>query len=402
MNATNVLVDRHKSGYTFLGVFLIVALALSASFLRFVPDPFVWIGWGWTLALFGSAWYLRTGIIRVVMFNAAFLILALVSAETYLAIHEHGRPTYSNPYYADDDVLGVAPNKSSRTQARKVERGKVEYDVTYTVTAKGLRVSPPPKDPGSAIGLLFFGCSFTYGEGLRDEESMPFQVGVQSDGRYHIYNFGFHGYGPNQMLAEIESGRVLELVDGVPQYAIYQALPDHVARVAGKIPYGRHSPRYRLGPDGSARLNGHFDDGQKVPSAFVERIKKNLEKSAIYRRIELLEPGTDQEDVRLYLAVVKRSRDLLVTQYPGIKFKVILWRNFPYEQKLYDELETGFARMNIAVYKIDDMLPNYRKTPEEYWLSKDDAHPNAIANRQIANYLVSKVLPADASAYSTK
>jgi len=377
-------------------------LVLSALSLKFLSNPFVWIGWGWTSTLFGGAWYLKRGSVRVVMFNAAALIALLAVAETYLTLHAAGHPTYSDEYFIGDDVLGFVPVKSVRAHSRKVNHGKIEFDVTYTIDSKGLRIAPPANAAGLEGAVLFFGCSFTYGEGLQDEETMPYQVGLQSDGRYQTYNFGFHGYAPNQMLAEIESGRVRDAVDALPRYAIYQALPDHVARIAGKIPYGKHGPRYQLNTDGSVLFTGHFDDGQEPPSAFTRRLRGQLQKSAIYRRLEDFRPRTNENDVRLLLAIVGRSRDLLIAQYPGIKFEVILWRNFPYEQELYEELQAGFVRMNIPVHRVGDILPDYSTNPEKYWLSREDAHPNALANRLIANYAVTKILSPNGSVFSRK
>jgi hypothetical protein len=243
--------------------------------------------------------------------------------------------------------------------------------------------------PGGSV--LFFGCSFTFGEGVQADETVPYQVGIQSQGRYKVYNFGFHGYGPNQMLAFMERGRLREVVDTPPRFAIYQALPDHVARVAGKIPYGKHSPRYRLDAEGTIRLNGHFDDGQKPHSPFQSHFREQLRKSAMYRALENLRPRTDEDNVRLLLATVRTSRDLLEAEFPGIQFRVILWRNFAYERQLYEELEKGFKNMNIPVYPVVSILPDYSTDSSKYLLAQLNGHPNALANCPVANYVVTKI-----------
>ena len=226
---------------------------------------------------------------------------------------------------------------------------------------------------------------------MNDDQTLPYQAGVQSGGLYQTYNFGFHGYAPNQMLAEIESGRMRQVVDVRPKFAIYQALPDHVARVAGKIPYGRHNPRYELS-NGTLRLNGHFDDGEKTPSYLALRLRGQLRKSAIYRWFATLEPRTNENDVQLLVAIVGRSRDLLAAQYPGIEFHVILWRNFDKDQNVYGELQRDFARMNIPVHLVDDIIPDYNANFEKYSLSPLDRHPNALADRMLANYVVTRIL----------
>lgn len=372
---------------------ILMALLLSAICLKFLPMPFVWIGWGWSVTLFAGAWYLRAGWIRVVTFNVAVFVVVLAATETFWGLTQPAPPIYSDPYYVDDDVLGVVPMKGIRAHSTRSEHGKLLYDVTYTIDSNGLRIAPPHQASSPDGSVLFFGCSFTFGEGVQDDETVPYQLGIQSGGRYKVYNFGFHGYGPNQMLALIESGRLRQVVDTPPRFAIYQALPDHVARVAGKIPYGKHSPRYLLGTDGTVRLNGHFDDGQVPPSYFQAHLRGQLRKSAIYRTLENLRPRTNENDVRLLLATVRRSRELLEAEYPGIEFRVILWRNFAYEQPLYEALQKGFAQLNIPVTPVNAILTDYDTAPQKYLLSEANGHPNAWADRMIANYLVTKILP---------
>ncbi len=249
-------------------------VAASLLILKAVPAPFVWMGWGWALVLFALSWRLQGGWARVVIFNGAVVIAMFAVPETYLSLKQRPGPTYAGTYYVADDVLGTAPVKKTRTQATEFGHGKLIYDVTYTIDANGLRIAPPSKTIGLEGSILFFGGSFTYGEGLQDNETLPYQVGIESKEQYEIYNFGFHGYGPHQMLAAIESGRVRQVVGAPPRYAIYEALPDHVARVAGKIPYGQHSPRYQIDADGTVRKHGHFDDGHRPPSAFERRMER--------------------------------------------------------------------------------------------------------------------------------
>ncbi|MBZ5705514.1 MAG: hypothetical protein LAN63_09175 [Acidobacteriia bacterium] len=327
---------------------------------------------------------------RALLSSAAVLMVTLAAAETYITLHPPLHPTVSGGYYVLDDVLGTVPARPTQAHATEFDRGKLIYDVTYTIGSNGLRIAPPPNASGLAGSILFFGCSFTFGEGVQDDETMPYQVGIQSSGRYQIYNFAFHGYGPEHMLAAIESGKVHQVVETPPRYAIYQVLPDHVARVAGKIPYGKHNPRYQLDADGTVHLHGHFDDGEKPPSVLKAKLEWQLRKAAIYQMLKGLEPPTDENDIRLLLATIRRSRDLLVAEYPGIEFHVILWPKSPGEETIYRELQEGFRRMNIPGYLVENIFPDY--DTGKYWLDPDDRHPNALANRLLAKYVVTTIL----------
>ena len=372
-------------------ILLLVALALSAIALKLLPAPFIWIGWGWSFFLLAGAQKIQHANTKAASFSVAVLTILLAGTETYLTFHKPVRRTFSDGYFVSDDDLGTVPARSKVGHSTEYERGKLAYDVTYTIDSDGLRVAPTLKAAAPA-SVLFLGCSFTFGEGLQDDQTLPYQTGEQSGGQYAIYNFSFHGYAPNQMFAAIESGKVQQTVRTPPRYIVYTALPDHIARVAGKIPYGKHNPRYRLQPDGSVQRAGHFDDDEKQRSRLTASLVGNLLKSAIYRWIANIQPRTNEADMRLFLALVRESRDRLKAEYPDADFQIILWRNFPYEQETYTKMQAGFRQMNIPVHLIEDILPGYNANPQQYWLTAENAHPNALANRLIAHYVVSEIL----------
>ncbi len=93
--------------------------------------------------------------------------------------------------------------------------------------------SPPPSNKENGKCVLFFGGSFTFGEGLNDNETMPYSVGIKMKGKYQVYNFGFHGYGPHQMLSAIEHNMVNDIISCKQKYVIYQALVTHADRSGG-------------------------------------------------------------------------------------------------------------------------------------------------------------------------
>src|SRR5207247_10000624 len=111
-----------------------------------------------------------------------------------------------------DDTLRYAPDANRRVTARKLYRDQVLYDVTYTIGPDGLRVAPPAYDVAVGGCVVFFGDSVSFGEGVNDDQTFPYLVGLKTEGRYRIYNFAFSGYGPHQMLAALQAGRVARIV----------------------------------------------------------------------------------------------------------------------------------------------------------------------------------------------
>jgi hypothetical protein len=369
------------------------ALCVSALSLKAVPMPFFWIGLIWAGALLGVLFCLpRTyARARVILWNVAVVAALFAAAEAYLSLNEPSPPTYSDRYFKGD-VLGWVPIKGVRAHSTRSKAGVPLYDVTYTIDQNGLRIAPPVSKEQPVGCILFFGDSFTFGEGLQDNETMPYQVGLQSQGRYRTFNFGFHGYGPHQMLAAIETGFVHRVVDCTPRYAVYLALPDHVARAAGKVNYGNHAPRYQFDPDGTVRLVGNFEREKQTSSGVRGALRRQFAKSAIYRLIANREQRVSDDDVRLTLAIVRRSRDLLAADYPDIKFNMILWEVGEADHPVYQEMLDGFRKLDIPTHPVWEILPGFTLGFSKYSLGSYDWHPNALADRLLANYVLTKIV----------
>jgi len=149
----------------------------------------------------------------------------------------------SNPaYFQTHKILGTVPKKNIQITAQKSYRNKLLYNVQYTIDQNGLRIGfNHRQEPETAV--LFFGGSFTFGEGVNDNETMPYRF--EEKGIFKAFNFGFHGYGPHQMLAILENEMEKSIVSDTPsKYAVYQAIAGHVDRCAGRAWWDQSGPRY--------------------------------------------------------------------------------------------------------------------------------------------------------------
>ena len=352
--------------------------------------PFAWIGAAWVVALGVTAWAVPATVVRVISLNAAAAALALTMAETWLwlarppATDDESRVTYSLPYFVDHPILGYAPRKGVAVDVEKVHREGLVYRARYSIDADGLRRSPVA--PASAPAVLFFGGSVTFGEGLDDQEAMPYRVGARLGDSRRVYNFGFHGYGPHQMLAALEHHLVESVVRGPVGTVVYQAIPAHLARAAGRAPWDRRGPWYRLDEQGRVRYEGRFDD--RLGSSLLP----TLERSLVHRRAFGHERGVDPSDVALVAGIVARAREECARRFPGSTFAVLLWGkpDDPAHRGLASEL----TRRGIEVHPVRKILPRYTEDPLRYQIGAFDAHPNARAQDLIARYVVEHILGA--------
>ncbi len=289
-----------------------------------------------------------------------------------------------------DDLLGYAPARNAHVTARKLYGDSIIYDVTYTTDRHGLRITVPPAI-GARECVVFFGDSITFGEGVEDSEDFPYLVSKRLAGRYATYNFAFSGYGPHQMLATLQSGRIGKIADCTPKYFFYLCIPDHAARVAGLYDWDRHGPRFVLEPDGTVVQRGHFDDPDPVFGIPVTGwIRDLLHSSAIWQRFFGSGKGIDSADISLLVAVINQSARTARERYPGSTFEVILWDGGDKSQ--VEQIERGLKTDGIREQRMTGVVPDFYAHSDRYVLSPHDLHPNATFHRIMADFISAEVL----------
>jgi hypothetical protein len=381
----------------------ICAAAISVLALKYFSIPYLWIFLTWAVVLFSAAWMDKAR--RTLWFNGACLLIGLAIFESYLWTvtpepfrqHRVVEGTYAN---VPHDELGWAPQAGIVVSQREFYRGDLLYDVTYTIGPNGLRISSPSGDhdaPSEAACILFFGDSFTFGQGLNDHQTLPFQVSIKSNHQYRAFNFGVMGYGAHQMLSALQHGLVDDAMScdrARVSDVLYQAIPDHVRRSAGRFGWNARGPRYRLADDGSVRLDGRFEDDHGSRKTLIQLVGNQLARSMIYKAT--LEGRYiykyDREAIDLYVGIVGQARHLVRSHYPCAQFHVLLWDEDNIDNRA---VRDGLRRTGVDVHLMSDILPHYRADSlnEAYRLHRADAHPNALANDLIADYVVREILP---------
>ena len=368
---------------------IIAVLLASTTIIAYAPSPFIWLSllWG-ALLCFLSATQKHTSL-RALWINFAVVVIAIGTVELYFEFREPVRMTgnYMDGYFVEHDLLGYSPAKARESRASKFHGKDLIYDVNYNIDNRGLRISPQVQDHITCGSVLFFGGSVTFGEGVEDDETLPYVTGVFTDGRFAIDNFGFHGYGPHQMLAALEHGIVDQTITEPVSYVIYQGMPPHVIRSAGKASWDRHGPRYIMNANGQPVYSGPFDADLPHP---LRWLRKQLDKSALYRWSSNLQQDPTPDEIELYIAIVSKARDIVVSMYPTAEFHVLMWGDDG--EKTYEAILDGFHRNKLNVHTIDTILPSYAQNPQSYKLSPFDAHPNPRAYNKIARYISKRII----------
>lgn len=327
---------------------------------------------GWTLAI---AWAARREAVRNGALLCASLLFSLAIVETavyYVARREMiiTRTTPATWRIPVKDI-GAMPMASAATEFREFLAGRQIADVTYRVDASGLREIPLASE-GRTHKVVFFGCSFMFGHGVENDQTLPYYFVKDSGLSLEGFNFAGEGWGPYQMLREIETGFVRR-VAGVPELAIYEVIPDHLRRVAGRAPW-EDGPKYVLCRDGEACYAGAFH------GAYYEAWHRWLDESWTVKYLEdHFAKLSGTSDLALFIAVVKKTRTLL--EQNGTRFVIVLWDQNELARTMLKALQAN----HFEVITVSSMVA--ASEPGKPWLIQIDRHPSPQANEAIAMQL---------------
>ena len=258
----------------------------------------------------------------------ALAILCCVEGAFYLLNRPSRLDEYDNPaMFQPDRLLGYKAIPDARIAAKKVNRksGDLVYDVVYSTDSLSRRIVPGRKADQHPAGLIIYlGCSYTFGEGVNDDETMPFDVS-QLAPDYVPYNYGFRGYGPQQMLAKLQSSALTQEVERTGHaIAVYTFMNDHVRRAIGAMrdmSFASHHPYYSLDQEDTLVRHGSFASGRPM-TTLLYRV---LSRSQTLDFFKADWPSVTDADVRFTARIIAESQRLFREQFVSDEFYVLIY-----------------------------------------------------------------------------
>ncbi len=295
---------------------------------------------------------------------------------------EHRAGSYTDGFFQPDDLLGytVGPGQTY-TSIKKLD-DELVYNVSYTVDEYSRRVTPVDNPAGRDKFILFFGGSFVFGEGLNDNETLPYHTGRLAPG-FQPYNYGLSGYGPQQMLAKLQSGTLPAEVPEPTGVAVYVFIDGHVERALGSMwvynTWGADMPCYALTRSDELVRRGSFRTGRPLVSGLYQL----LGKSEIARYYHLNIPPVLQDRHYAFAArIIAAARDAFINQYPAGQFYVLI---YPDEGDYAEDIMPHLQAAGLTVLNYDE---SFKLSPAEGLGIAGDGHPTGLAHRRVAEYLV--------------
>jgi hypothetical protein len=292
---------------------------------------------------------------------------------------------FGSTYTTNDPDLGYKPYASTRSYVAWWSDSRVYKYMRYDTDAYSRRITPVNDEKKRRNSILFFGCSFVFGEGVKDDKTLPCCVGRLAP-TYMPYNYGFCGYGTQEMLGRLQSPGIAEQVRHDNKViAIYVFLDWHIDRTIGNLPiylsWGKDLSYYFL--DNNDRLvhRGTFKTGRPIRSWACDL----LSRSRFIRSYLATMRHITRRDVRLVAMVIRESRDTFKKKFPQGDFYVLFYPD-PYNLSNRQELIEYFDMYHI---KYLDYGSLFKPTDRKHRLSVYDGHPTPQAYQEVANKLVS-------------
>ncbi len=309
-----------------------------------------------------------------------------VNVEHYTNINNSKKRALANVF---DKELGYKPSEKklfANSYLINNQDSTVIYNVQYSVDDYNRRINPSNSDNQKDKRFaLFFGGSFTFGSGVEDYETLPFHF-VNQDTNYISYNYGFGGYGSNQMLANLKSPNFKEEILQKKGVCFYIYIDNHINRVNGFFntftKFGAFTPYYNI-KNGEISNKVSFIEGRPILSYFYFLLDNS--NTLEYFNINFPLKITNKH-YELTASVIKESYTSYLQHFGQNDFYIVIYPG--HSDKIIDYLKD--TKIKVLNYK------NLFESNDQFQIYPPyETHPNARAFE-----LLSKKINEDIRFYS--
>lgn len=323
----------------------------------------------------------------LVIVALAETVCVLLPGESRQQAHVRNDGSYATggQFFSVDPDLGYALVPDGRGYSRLLVDDRIVWDVTYTTDRFGRRNTVSHVKKAASGVAVFFGCSFLFGEGSEDHQTIPSQF-CKFATNLNAINYGVPGWGTQHMLALLQSGKLPARISGPVLLGIYLYLPEvHEARLVGDMDvmnsFGQGFPCFELGLSGQVVRNGSFTTARPMTRVFYNLMGG----SHLRARLGLNFPRRSEEHYRLTAAVIGESASVFRELFPESRFMVVV-----YPDSEGENLTVRLCRaMGLEVLNLQGLF----NPSEVAWHHSGDGHPTPAANvlvaQGIAQYLQS-------------
>jgi hypothetical protein len=274
------------------------------------------------------------------------------------------------------------PNLTTHSKLLIKGTNEAIYDVVITTDADGRRTTTGQDDGERSHHLLLIGCSFVFGEGVNDDETLPSFVAKilneQKMPRTKVYNLGEMGSSPAHVIERIQKNYLWRNIKESQGQAVYVFFNDHFNRVFGRMSavgtWGADLPYIFEDEPGHFKVNGSF--AQERP--FYTRLSRYLASLEFTHFFHLdFPPRFTRFHFEQYAKIILQMKNEYLNRFPGQRFAVAFYPGSVSSLSSYliPELEKlGISYLDYTPFE----LSQYTMKPTQH---RYDGHPSAEAHR---------------------
>lgn len=278
--------------------------------------------------------------------------------------------------YGFDAVPNVVTHVTSSLNGQPV------YDATYSFDEKGARVTPFAAPGGKPVVLA--GDSYNFGEGLNDDQTLGAHLQSASQGKLRALNLARPGYGPHQVLRQLQLDLPAE--HGVKSFdwLIVSMIDDHIERANGSYAWSL-GPRYALDGRGGVQLNGQFSD-RRAPPAWLTQLRNG---SRLFTTLENMIGRLLARDEEVLVRILQAARETAQRKY-GARILVLYYSGGIYLNEFTGrrQLIRGLLEdAGVDFIDVNSILP----VRQGGYFMAGDGHPTEKLNEALADMLLRKI-----------
>lgn len=246
-----------------------------------------------------------------------------------------------------------------------------ENTIEMRLHGKGNYFRPPSIIKNAKRPIILFGCSFVYGDSLKDNETFSAQLSKYTN--RSVYNYGVSSGSPKETLYILRYYKELQNIKN-PEYIIFTYVTDHKRRLYmySWTDCELDMPRFK-------KINNSLVYDSKKRNILYESRFAILLSEYIAEKKSLLPETNDL--LNLYFTEIQKEIKRL---YPNTKFAILVYFEDGTENWNY-LLKQGIDVINVQSL-IDKDIKDIHSV--EYIIAPDDIHPNAKAWQVIIPPLV--------------
>jgi hypothetical protein len=246
--------------------------------------------------------------------------------------------------------------------------------------------------------LIISGCSFTFGSGVKDEESIAYLLDeLQSE--YRTYNLGSMGGSPAEQLFLLQNFNlhpVIENTEGIYIYNLYHAQFERISIFWNYLYWASKGTPYYAWKKESHQLTFKSFLNELISFKlinFLKLIKLDYPFLRIMANVDLLK---SEDMIPLMIDYLKAIKFEYLRQYPKGRF--ILTRPIfeTWVPSVLKGKEKDFLNLlktnNIEVWDFNTKAAFLlNQLPYEEWIIKNDGHPNGLQYKVQADFILKKL-----------